>query len=240
MQRVSSPAFYVPPLKDKMHSAKLVWATPNSDEVVAYIARVSNPANQANKSIEGLLQYMQREGHVSPFTMSNFCVEVNTTRAIARQILRHWSLMPQEFSQRYADASVLDGMVISECRMQDTKNRQNSFEGAPDDVASWWEAAQQKIAETAASVYDEAVSMGIAKEQARNILPEGLTPSRLYFNGNLRSWIFYLKERLKKSTQKEHRMVAVDIANVFKEASPVVYNAFFADVDLSEVLSNGS
>ena len=222
----------------KSHNAKLVWATHEADNIVAYIARVSSPANQQNESIEGLLRYMQREGHVSPFTMANFCIEVNTTRAIARQILRHWSLMPQEFSQRYADSSVLDGFVISECRLQDSKNRQNSFEDADDDLAVWWQEQQEEIAAKAAEVYAAAIANGIAKEQARNILPEGLTPSRLYFNGNLRSWIFYLKERLKVSTQKEHRMIALDTAKIFQQVSPVVFNAFFSQADLDKVLNN--
>ena len=222
----------------KSHNAKLVWATHEADNIVAYIARVSSPANQQNESIEDLLRYMQREGHVSPFTMANFCIEVNTTRAIARQILRHWSLMPQEFSQRYADSSVLDGFVISECRLQDSKNRQNSFEDADDDLAVWWQEQQEEIAAKAAEVYAAAIANGIAKEQARNILPEGLTPSRLYFNGNLRSWIFYLKERLKVSTQKEHRMIALDTAKIFQQVSPVVFNAFFSQADLDKVLNN--
>lgn len=222
----------------KSHNAKLVWATHEADNIVAYIARVSSPVNQQNESIEGLLRYMQREGHVSPFTMANFCIEVNTTRAIARQILRHWSLMPQEFSQRYADSSVLDGFVISECRLQDSKNRQNSFEDADDDLAVWWQEQQEEIAAKAAEVYAAAIANGIAKEQARNILPEGLTPSRLYFNGNLRSWIFYLKERLKVSTQKEHRMIALDTAKIFQQVSPVVFNAFFSQADLDKVLNN--
>ena len=222
----------------KSHNAKLVWATHEADNIVAYIARVSSPANQQIESIEGLLRYMQREGHVSPFTMANFCIEVNTTRAIARQILRHWSLMPQEFSQRYADSSVLDGFVISECRLQDSKNRQNSFEDADDDLAVWWQEQQEEIAAKAAEVYAAAIANGIAKEQARNILPEGLTPSRLYFNGNLRSWIFYLKERLKVSTQKEHRMIALDTAKIFQQVSPVVFNAFFSQADLDKALNN--
>lgn len=222
----------------KHHTAKLVWATPESDAIVAYIARVSNPANQHNESIEGLLAYMEREGHVSPFTMANFCVEVNTTRAVARQILRHWSLMPQEFSQRYADVSVLDGMVISECRMTDTKNRQNSFEDADAETANWWEASQEALAEHAANVYDAAIKRGIAKEVARNVLPEGLTPTRLYFNGTLRSWIHYLRERLKTSTQKEHRWISVDIAECFKSASPVVYRTFITDELVSKSANN--
>lgn len=222
------------------HTATLVWATPESDELIAYIARVSNPANQANKSIDSLLRYMEREGHVSPFTMANICVEVNTTREIGRQFLRHWSIMPQEFSQRYQDASVLGGFIISECRMQDTKNRQNSLENVDPAVASWWSEAQHRVIDVVDEVYTTALAKGIAKEVARKVLPEGLTPSRLYFNGNLRSWIFYLRSRLDPSTQKEHRLVAIEIAKVFKEASPVVFDAFFAEFDFDGAATNGS
>ncbi len=220
------------------HTAKLVWATPESDELLAYIARVSNPGNQANEKIEGLLSHMMREGHVSPFTMTNFCVEVNTTREIGRQFLRHWSIAPQEFSQRYAGVDVLGGFIISECRMQDTKNRQNSLETVDPAVAAWWDAAQREVIKVVNDVYSEALKTGIAKEVARKVLPEGLTPTRLYFNGNLRSWIFYLKERLALATQKEHRFVAIDIARVFQQVSPVVFRTFFGDLDLDEVKSN--
>ena len=225
--------------QDQSHLAKLVWATPDADKHLAYIARVSNPNNQANESIEGLLRYMEREGHVSPFTMVNFCVEVDTTRAIARQILRHWSLMPQEFSQRYQDASVLDGFVISEVRLQDNKNRQNSLEvEAESELSKWWREAQMKVIDTIGPLYAEALTRGVAKELARNLLPEGLTPSRLYFNGNLRSWIFYLRSRLHPSTQKEHRWVAIQIARIFKDVAPVTFNAFFSDFDFEAAENN--
>lgn len=225
--------------QNQSHKAKLVWATPESDKLVAYIARVSNPHNQANQSIEGLLRFMEREGHVSPFTMANFCVEVDTTRAIGRQILRHWSLMPQEFSQRYQDTGVLDGFVISEVRLQDQTNRQNSLEvEGQTPLARWWRDAQIKVLDLVGPLYTEALQLGVAKELARNILPEGLTPSRLYFNGNLRSWIFYLRNRLHPSTQKEHRWVAIQIARIFQQVSPVVYAAFFSDFDLDEAERN--
>lgn len=210
-----------------MNQVKLVWATPDADKLLAHIARVSNPANQQNQSIEGLLRYMEREGHVSPFTMCNMCVEVNTSRAIGRQILRHWTIAPQEFSQRYADVGVLGEAIIDECRMQDTKDRQNSLECTDEETAAWFAQAQQDNWNEAQLRYAEALRRGVAKELARNFLPEGNTPSRLYLNGNFRSWIHYLRSRLHKSTQKEHRVVAVSVATLFQQVAPVTYNAFF-------------
>ena len=210
-----------------MNNVKVIWTTPNADQLLASIARVSNPANQANQSIAGLLRYMEREGHVSPFTMCNMCVEVNTSRVIGRQMLRHWTIAVQEFSQRYADVSVLGEMQILECRMQDSKDRQNSLECADEETAKWFE--DEQLANNAAAVkrYEEALARGVAKEQARCFLPEGNTPSRLYFNGNFRSWIHYLRSRLHPSTQKEHREIALEIAEAFKAAAPVTYDAFF-------------
>lgn len=212
-------------------NVKLVWATPDADNILAYIARVSNPANQANESIEGLLRYMEREGHVSPFTMCNFCVEVNTSRAIGRQFLRHWTLAPQEFSQRYQDVSVLGDAIILETRMQDAKNRQNSIDCPDGDIDAWFRQAQIQHVATANNLYQQALDKGIAKEQARCFLPEGNTPSRLYFNGNFRSWIHYLRSRLHPSTQKEHRQIAQEIAVIFQQVAPVVYGAFFPASD---------
>lgn len=213
-----------------MSNVKLVWATQDADKLLAYIARVSNPANQQNQSIEGLLRYMEREGHVSPFTMCNMCVEVNTSRAIGRQFLRHWSIAPQEFSQRYASVDALGEMLVLECRMQDVKDRQNSLACTDEDTTTWFEAAQKANNAEALARYHEALARGVAKEQARCFLPEGNTPSRLYFNGNFRSWIHYLRSRLHPSTQKEHREVAAEIAGLFKQVAPVTYGAFFGDV----------
>ena len=148
-------------------AVKLIWATPEADTLLAYIARVSNPANQANTSIEGLLRYMEREGHVSPFTMCNMCVEVNTSRAIGRQMLRHWTIAVQEFSQRYQDVSVLGDAVILECRMQDAKNRQNSLACDDTETSAWFEDAQREHVDAAYAKYSEALARGVAKEQAR-------------------------------------------------------------------------
>ena len=192
-------------------TVKLIWATPDADKQIAYIARVSAPANQANESIDGLLRYMMREGHVSPFEMANACLEITTTRDIGRQILRHRSFSFQEFSQRYADVGALPDAPLRECRMQDEKNRQNSVPCVDENINSWWRGAQETMTDLAEDLYQSALTYGIAKEQARALLPEGLTTSRLYMNGNLRSWIHYLQSRLDQSTQKEHRIVAEEI-----------------------------
>ena len=210
-----------------MTLVKLQWATPDIDAQIAFQARVSNPDNQANESIAGLLNYCMREGHVSPFEMANVCMEVNTTRDIARQILRHRSFSFQEFSQRYQDASKLGAWELRECRMQDTKNRQNSLPCDDEWLRDDWAAIQDEVAMVAKGCYENALAMGIAKEQARALLPEGLTPSRLYMNGTMRSWIFYLKQRLHPSTQKEHRMVAEQALAILRDVAPVTAVAFF-------------
>ena len=216
-------------------STKIIWATPDIDKQIAYMARVSNPDNQTNKQIAGLLKYMMREGHTSPFEMANVCVEINTTRDIGRQILRHRSFSFQEFSQRYADVNELGEFVHREARLQDPKNRQNSMllniRDNDDDrrIAYQWEQLQSGIMKKAQENYDYALSLGIAKEQARAILPEGLTMSRMYMNGNMRSWIFYLKQRLDPSTQREHRDIACMILRDLRFIAPVTIEAFFPE-----------
>lgn len=210
-----------------MTLVKLQWATPDIDEQIAFQARVSNPDNQDNPQIAGLLNYCMREGHVSPFEMANVCMEVNTTRDIARQILRHRSFSFQEFSQRYQDASKLGAWELRECRMQDTKNRQNSTVCEDENIQQWWAAAQMQAAGVIGDLYREALGLGIAKEQARALLPEGLTPSRLYMNGTVRSWVHYLGQRLHPSTQKEHRQVAEQALVILRDVAPVTAAAFF-------------
>lgn len=211
-----------------MTFVKLQWATPDIDTQIAFQARVSNPDNQDNPQIAGLLNYCMREGHVSPFEMANVCMEVNTTRDIARQILRHRSFSFQEFSQRYQDAGKLGEWELRECRLQDPKNRQNSIDkGVPPGLTEWWAAAQTQAHSVAVSAYNNALQMGIAKEQARALLPEGLTPSRLYMNGTLRSWVHYLGQRLHPSTQKEHRLVAEQALAILRDVAPVTAAAFF-------------
>lgn len=210
-----------------MTLVKLQWATPDIDAQIAFQARVSNPDNQANPEIAGLLNYCMREGHVSPFEMANVCLEINTTRDIARQILRHRSFSFQEFSQRYADATQLGEFVTRECRLQDTKNRQNSLPAEDERLQRWWSREQERQMASALSAYQAALAQGIAKEQARALLPEGMTPSRLYMNGTIRSWVHYLGQRLHSSTQKEHREVAEQALAILRTVAPVTMAAFF-------------
>ena len=188
--------------------AKLIWATPDGDSLIAYMARVSNPDNQDNQESVGLIHYLIKHKHWSPFEMVSMCVEVSTTRDIGRQILRHRSFSFQEFSGRYQSFDKLPPVRMRQCRMQDTKNRQNSLEDVPEGVARWWDETQQGVHSVAYAAYQQALEAGIAKEQARALLPEGLTPSRMYIAGTLRSWIHYIDLRTDPSTQKEHRQIA--------------------------------
>lgn len=211
-----------------MSNVKLQWATPDIDKQIMFMARVSNPANQ-NSENSRLLHYCMEHGHVSPFEMASACLEINTTRDIGRQILRHRSFSFQEFSQRYQDATQLGEFITRECRLQDIKNRQNSL--ATDDITLKliWEEMQDKVARDAKELYAWALDHGIAKEQARALLPEGLTPSRLYMNGTMRSWIHYLKQRLDPSTQKEHREIAEQALAILRTVAPITMAAFFPE-----------
>jgi thymidylate synthase (FAD) len=210
-------------------TANLIWATPDADKHIGYCARVSNPNNQDNPNVAGLLNYCAKNHHWSVFEMASACIEVSTTRDIARQLLRHRSFSFQEFSQRYADATQLGEFEVRECRLQDNKNRQNSLETDDFDLTVWWAAAQARMISEAEFLYGEALHRGIAKEQARALLPEGLTPSRLYVNGTMRSWITFLQARLDPSTQKEHRLVAQDVLSVLRGVAPVTMDAFFGE-----------
>ena len=184
----------------------LVWATPDIEEKVAYCARVSNPENQHNReTAPKLLKYLMKHKHFSPFEMANVCMEIETTRDIARQILRHRSFSFQEFSQRYA---VVNDFSFRDCRVQDEKNRQNSFVSVDPELNSWWRATQLRVQQEAEFMYQAALNRGVAKEQARALLPEGMAMSRMYMNGTLRSWLHYIEVRTDPSTQKEHREVA--------------------------------
>lgn len=180
------------------------------EEYIVYCARVSNPANQSNhETAPRLMRYLMKHRHWSPFEMASITMEITTTRDIARQILRHRSFSFQEFSQRYADPTQTLGFTTRETRLQDAKNRQNSI--ATDDayMTAEWNALQADMMAMAQSMYQEAISLGIAKEQARALLPEGLTVSRLYMTGTVRSWLHYCKVRMKGDTQREHRAIAV-------------------------------
>lgn len=191
------------------------------EAMVAYCARVSNPANQYNQeTTPKLLQYLIKHQHWSPFEMVSICLEINTTRDIARQILRHRSFSFQEFSQRYAQVN--ETFVTREARLQDHKNRQNSVYSEDLQLQAEWEQRQQALGEQAKETYEWALDKGIAKEQARAVLPEGMTPSRLYMNGTLRSWIHYIQLRTGPETQKEHRAVALAAAVAICPLFPLI------------------
>ena len=194
-------------------------------ELIAFCARVSNPSNQFNtETSEKLIGYLIKHQHWSPLEMVSACLEIETTRDIARQILRHRSFSFQEFSQRYADPTKDLDFVIREARLQDTKNRQNSIKTEDVELQAWWDAKQKFIIETVKSTYAEAIEKGIAKEQARAILPEGNTVSRLYMNGTLRSWIHFIDLRSANGTQLEHQQVARECACVIAAIFPMVAN----------------
>ena len=207
----------------------------DAQELIAYCARVSNPSNQLNTDTsEKLIKYLVRHAHWSPLEMVSACMEITTTRDIARQILRHRSFSFQEFSQRYADPTKDLSFVLREPRLQDPKNRQNSIELIQDNpearrLAQEWEKAQTRVKLAALEAYNFAIENGIAKEQARAVLPEGLIESRLYMNGTLRSWIHFIELRSANGTQKEHQEVAVAcakaIAAIFPMSESLVQNA---------------
>ena len=199
----------------------------NCQELVAYCARVSNPANQTNtETSEKLIRYLIKHAHWSPLEMVSACLEIETTRDIARQILRHRSFSFQEFSQRYAVADL--GFEYREARLQDVKNRQNSIEILQTDgdhgaeIVAWWDAKQKFVTQVVEDIYGEAIQRGIAKEQARAVLPEGITTSRLYMQGTIRSWLHYIELRSGPETQKEHRQIAKACAVALETIFPMV------------------
>jgi thymidylate synthase (FAD) len=196
----------------------------NVQDLISYCARVSNPSNQNNtETSERLLTYLAKEKHWSPFEMVSACLEIETTRDIARQILRHRSFSFQEFSQRYADPTQdLSINNFREARLQDNKNRQNSIETDEIELKLQWLKKQSEVALAAKDVYTWAIENGIAKEQARAVLPEGTTESRLYMNGTLRSWMHYIELRSANGTQKEHREIAIACANELEKIFPLM------------------
>ncbi len=196
--------------------------TMDAEDLVAYCARVSNPANQSNtETSERLIKYLIKHQHWSPLEMVSACIEIETTRDIARQILRHRSFSFQEFSQRYADPTQDLSFVLREARLQDTVNRQNSIETEDKMLQIEWERAQQRVIYAAKREYEWAIANGIAKDQARAVLPEGLTVSRMYMNGTLRSWIHYIQLRSANGTQKEHMEIAKACAEVIAKVFPL-------------------
>ena len=202
--------------------AKSVEVLPNAQDLVAYCARVSNPSNQMNtETSERLLKYLIKHKHWSPFEMVSACLEIETTRDIAHQIVRHRSFAFQEFSQRYADpAEFGEQFVTREARLQDVKNRQNSVETDDAELRVKWQAHQETVIKAAREAYQWAIDNGIAKEQARVVLPEGCTKTRLYMNGSLRSWVHYIELRGANGTQKEHMEIAHACAKVVAEIFP--------------------
>lgn len=198
----------------------------NIQDLIAYCARVSNPSNQANtKTTPKLLDYLIKHKHWSPFEMASACIEIETTRDIARQLLRHRSFSFQEFSQRYADVRDLDDtVVIRKARLQDPKNRQNSVITDDTNLHIAWEQHQRAVWQTAMTAYKWAIDNGIAKEQARVVLPEGNTISKLYVNGTIRSWIHYIELRSANGTQKEHIDLALEVAAAISKIYPSINN----------------
>ena len=192
-------------------------------DLVAYCARVSNPANQSNtETNEKLIKYLIKNNHWSPLEMVSICLEIETTRDIARQILRHRSFSFQEFSQRYAVADL--GFECKEARLQDKKNRQNSVETDNVELSTQWEEQQKGVSEAAEKAYKWALEKGIAKEQARSVLPEGMTVSRMYMNGTLRSWVHYIQLRSGNGTQKEHQQIAIACAEAIAPLFPMIHD----------------
>lgn len=196
----------------------------DAEELIAFCARVSNPSNQHNTdTAQKLINYLKKYRHWSPFEMANAVVEVEAPRDIARQLLRHRSFSFQEFSQRYADVNSLgDAFCFRDARLQDTKNRQNSIDTDNEVLKEWWHLEQQRLLDTVQDIYAKAIEKGIAKECARVILPEGLTMSRLYVNGTVRSWMHYLEVRMERGvTQEEHVVLAQLISDQINKAFPI-------------------
>lgn len=209
-------------------NVKLIWVTPSAEELVTYMARVSAPKNQGNmETAPKLLRYLIEHKHWSPYEMANMCVEINTTRAISAQIIRHRSFSFQEFSARYADVSELGSAVIPHLRRQDYKNRQNSIDDLDPEMVSGYYRRISQLFEDVEHLYREMISTGVAKECARNILPMA-SQTRIYMQGTLRSWIHYLHLRCDPATQSEHRQIAEEIKRIFCQQFPVIGEAAFA------------
>jgi len=206
-------------------TVKLNWATPDAENTIMYAARVSSK-NQ-NSTDTRLLDYCIKNGHWSIFEMANMCVEIQTSRTIARQILRHRTFTFQEFSGRYQTFTTIEGQspLMTDPRIQDTANRQNSIPTDDEELRVWWDRAQVDVIHLSRSLYHEALRKGIAKELARNLLPEGLTESKMYMNGTLRSWIHYIDLREGNGTQQEHREVALAAKKIFINEFPIIAKA---------------
>ena len=206
-----------------MHTAKLVWVTPNAEELIARLARVSNPKNENNPEYEKLIRYLIKHKHWSPFEMASMCLEINTTRAIAPQILRHRSFSFQEFSQRYAEAIDAD---VPQLRRQDKKNRQNSIDDLPFELKIGFQDRINDLFDDSFDLYQDMLSAGVAKECARSVLPLS-TETRLYMSGTIRSWLHYIDLRGDDSTQLEHRQIARSAGRILADKLPNVARAMW-------------
>lgn len=205
-------------------AAKVVWATPEADALIGWMARVSNPAANKDDPVERLIAYLIKNKHWSPFEMASACVEIETTRDIARQILRHRSFHFQEFSQRYS-AVEQEKPITRKARLQDTKNRQNSIATDDYSINDAWYFWQDKVWSVCWGAYQACLKMGIAKEVCRALLPEGLTGTRMFMSGTVRDWLHYIAIRTEKGTQLEHREIATEILGVLEDQLPLVFKA---------------
>ena len=214
-------------MNHETHNARLISITPDAEEQIVYMARVSNPNNQDNmETAPKLIKYLIKHKHWSPFEMASMQVEINTTRAVAAQVLRHRSFSFQEFSQRYSNVGDLPPIGLPHLRTQDHKNKQASHDNLDEGTREFLEREIEKLYHNASDLYDYALNMGVAKECARSILPLG-TPTRMYMSGSIRSWIHYIQIRAGKETQLEHRLIAEAVEEIFKEQLPNVYEAAF-------------
>ncbi len=206
-----------------MHTAKLVWVTPDAEQLIGKIARVSNPANEDNPNVEKLIRYLIKHKHWSPFEMASMCVEIKTTRAIAPQILRHRSFSFQEFSQRYAVATEIN---VPELRRQDIKNRQNSIDDLPEEKVEFLQQQIDNHYRSAMDIYNSMLDSGVAKECARSVLPLS-TATRLYMSGTIRSWLHYVDLRADNGTQLEHMQIARAIGDILADQVPTIARAMW-------------
>ena len=209
-----------------MHNAELIWVTPDAEALVGKIARVSNPKNEGNPEVEGLLKYLIKHKHWSPFEMVSMCVEIHTTRAISPQILRHRSFSFQEFSQRYAISTDTFATVVPELRRQDTKNRQNSIDDLPTETQEYYKERMDNHFREAVNLYESLLHSGVAKECARAVLPLN-TVTRLYMTGTVRSWLHYCDLRCENGTQEEHKQIANSVKEILFEQLPTISHAMW-------------
>ena len=209
-----------------MHNANLIWVTPDAEKLIGKIARVSNPNNEDNPKVNGLLKYLVKHRHWSPFEMASMCVEIHTTRAISPQILRHRSFSFQEFSQRYAIPTDTFATVLPDLRRQDTKNRQNSIDDIEEVRKEYYEEKIDEHFRQAVALYESMLHSGVAKECARSVLPLN-TVTRLYMSGTLRSWMHYIDLRGANGTQKEHMQIARSIGEIFDTQFPTISRAMW-------------